>query len=213
MSDWISCPSCNLRHSRRPSGICPKCGQSVEGAAAPDVYEAHAAPVAATPLPSLAQSARADTLNSARGILFAIGILTLLANGFMFAKSRNEIDEVFAAEIKKLGPNFVPDEVKVAEAKAGALSTVRMIYGGAAALGALFCVFGGVVKQFPVPVTITSLVLYIGATAVFGVLDPSSLARGAIIKIIMTVGLFKSVQAALAYQKELEQGPAEERAA
>src|SRR5262245_21732511 len=25
MSDWIECPSCFLKHSRRPDGICPRC--------------------------------------------------------------------------------------------------------------------------------------------------------------------------------------------
>ena len=27
MSDWISCPHCNLKHSHRPDGRCPRCGQ------------------------------------------------------------------------------------------------------------------------------------------------------------------------------------------
>lgn len=45
MSDWIVCPHCQLKHSRRPTGLCPKCQQSVDAAAAPtggampDVYD------------------------------------------------------------------------------------------------------------------------------------------------------------------------------
>ena len=35
MGDWINCPGCGLKHSRRPDGLCPKCKQSVDGPAMP----------------------------------------------------------------------------------------------------------------------------------------------------------------------------------
>ena len=63
---------------------------------------------------------------------------------------------------------------------------------------------GVYVKKFPVPATITGLVLYLGANAVFGLMDPTTLARGLIIKIFIIIGLFKAVQAAIAYQRESE---------
>ena len=59
-------------------------------------------------------------------------------------------------------------------------------------------------KKYPVPITVTSLILYIGAAIVFGVIDPSTLARGIIVKIIIVVCLAKSIQAAVAYQREQE---------
>ena len=34
MADWIVCPSCNLRHTRRPTGACPRCRQAVDRAEA-----------------------------------------------------------------------------------------------------------------------------------------------------------------------------------
>ncbi len=36
MTDWIVCPTCNLRHGRRPDGRCPRCRETVDrGAATP----------------------------------------------------------------------------------------------------------------------------------------------------------------------------------
>ena len=46
------------------------------------------------------------------------------------------------------------------------------------------------------------LSVYLGATAAFGVLDPTTLLQGWWMKIIVVVGLFKAVQAALAYESE-----------
>lgn len=141
-------------------------------------------------LGSLAQSTREADLGKTKGILLVIGILTLLANGFMFANSRNEVAGVGVGEA-----DF--DRV---------LTFVRMIYGAGLALGIYFVMAGFFVKKYPVPLTILSLVLYVGATAGFGMLDPTSIVRGLIIKIIIVVALGKSVQTAFAYQKERDSG-------
>jgi len=34
MGDWMSCPGCQLRHTRRADGLCPRCKQPVDGAVA-----------------------------------------------------------------------------------------------------------------------------------------------------------------------------------
>src|SRR5260370_8188646 len=34
MGDWIVCPSCNLRHTRRANGECPRCKLAVDPAQA-----------------------------------------------------------------------------------------------------------------------------------------------------------------------------------
>ena len=75
-----------------------------------------------------------------------------------------------------------------------------MIYGLPVVLGLLFVIFGLIVKQFPVPITITSLVLYILATAAFGLLEPATLLQGFIIKIIIIFALIRSIKAARAYR-------------
>lgn len=30
MAEWKICPSCNLRHSARPDGLCPRCHKPLE---------------------------------------------------------------------------------------------------------------------------------------------------------------------------------------
>jgi hypothetical protein len=52
MADWIVCPTCNLRHSRRPDGRCPRCHESVDrGALSPDARPREAAPPPPAPAP------------------------------------------------------------------------------------------------------------------------------------------------------------------
>ncbi len=58
------------------------------------------------------------------------------------------------------------------------------------------------VKTYPVPATVLGLVLYVGCAAVFGYLDPTTLAMGWLVKIIIVVALAKAIQSAVAYQRE-----------
>jgi hypothetical protein len=153
-------------------------------------------------LGSLAQAARGKKLGEARGILLFIGILTIIANGVLLALARDQIKKEIDKEVLKAGgpANVDPAQVKQAEDQAFAL--VALVNGVAIGLGVLFVVFGIIVKRFPVPITIISLVLYIGAGLGFAALNPASLAQGLIIKIIIVVALIRSIQAALAYERE-----------
>jgi predicted RND superfamily exporter protein len=145
-------------------------------------------------LGSLAQSARFKHLKQARNILLAIGVLTILVNGFLLANVRNEAKHVIGgmhgdpAQIQRLEDHVV---------RVGAV-----IYGAVIFLGILFVVFGLIVKFYPVPITIISLILYVGAAAIFAVLDPTSLAHGAIFKVIIIIGLAKAIQSAVAFERE-----------
>jgi hypothetical protein len=153
-------------------------------------------------LGSLAQSARQKQLNTARGILLAIGILTIVVNVAFYFMIESQVNEGINAEIRKLPPGMVADPVKLAELRTNAIRIAQLIQGAVIALGVLFVVFGLIVKKYPVPITITSLVLYIGAAAVLGLLDPATLVQGIVFKIIIIVGLAKSIQSALAYERE-----------
>ena len=82
---------------------------------------------------------------------------------------------------------------------------VRLILAIPLALGALFIVLGLMVKSYPVPITILSLVLYVAATLAFAALDPQTIVQGFIFKIIIVVALVKAIQAALAYQRDLSE--------
>jgi len=44
MADWTVCPECNLKHSIRPDGICPRCNASVDGGGGPPPQEGAAPP-------------------------------------------------------------------------------------------------------------------------------------------------------------------------
>ncbi len=152
------------------------------------------------PLGSLAQSARLKQLNSARAILVTVGVLTLAANAFMFSNAEREIDDAINQGMQ---PGMVVDQEKRAEI----INMVRMIYGGTCVLGAVFIVLGILVKKFPVPTTVLGLVLYLGGNAVFALLSPESFTRGIvlIVKIVIAIALVKAMQAAFAYQKELNE--------
>ena len=139
-------------------------------------------------LGSLAQSTRQNHLGQTRTTLLVIGVLTLLINGGMFLNSQKEVEQVAVAP-----GDF--DRV---------LLFVRMIYGVAMAVGAYFILAGLLVKKYPLPMTITSLILYLAATAGIALLNPMLLAQGIIFKVIIIVGLVKSVQTAWNYQNEKE---------
>lgn len=137
-------------------------------------------------LGSLAQSSRGSALKSTRMTLWVIGGLTLAVNGFQFTNATNEI-----RGLNVPAENF--DQV---------LGLVQMIYGAGAAVGLIFILCGIFLEKYPVPLTILSLILYVGGTAGFAYLDPTSLMRGVIVKVIIVVSLGKAVQTALAYQRE-----------
>jgi hypothetical protein len=150
-------------------------------------------------LGSLTQSARFKQLNQARNILVIIGILTMALNAIMWIGAEREVDDALKQQI---GPGRVADPVQFKAAREQVLRFVYLIYGGTFALGVLFVVLGFLVKKYPVPATITGLVLYVGATAVFALINPTSIVAGIIIKIIIIVCLVKAIQSALAYQRE-----------
>jgi hypothetical protein len=146
-------------------------------------------------LGSLAQSARGKQLKSAKTWIFAIGILTLLANIGMSFVVGSQVDE----EVKKLqAQNQVVDQQAVEAAKREA----QLVCAGFAAIGVVFIVMGFFVNAYPVPITILALVLYLAGFAISAVLDPTTIVQGIILKIIIIAGLSRSIKAALAYERE-----------
>ena len=159
--------------------------------------------VGTSDLGSLTQSARQQQLKSARGILLAIGFLTIVVNSFFVLMAPSLVKEAIDKEVQQgIQQGLEFDQEKLAEVQANAVVLMRLLNGGAVALGVLFVVFGLIVNKYPVPITILSLVLYIGAAAVFGLIDPATLAQGLVWKIIIIVMLAKSIGSALAYERE-----------
>lgn len=151
---------------------------------------------ASKPLGSLAQAARGNEIKQAQRILIVIGLLTLGVNGFMLYNLPQEVQQVLA---KNQIPGANPAEIRATLTMMGYL-----IYGGAAALGLLFVIFGVVIHRFPVAITVTSLVLYLLATAIFALLSPATLAAGIIVKLVIIYALFRAILAARAYSSHTQ---------
>jgi hypothetical protein len=147
---------------------------------------------AVKPLGSLAQAARGSELTQAQRILVAIGALTLAVNGFFLFNLQNEIQQ--AIQQNQIDPSEV-EQVRQAATISGYL-----IYGLPALLGLVFIVFGLIIKRFPVPITVTSLILYLLAAGAFAFLDPKTLFQGLVLKVIVIFALIRAIKAALAFR-------------
>jgi hypothetical protein len=77
-----------------------------------------------------------------------------------------------------------------------------LLYGGPALLGMLFFIFGLFVQKYPIPITITSLVLYVLATLIFALINPLTITGGIIFKVIIVFALVRAIKAAFAYDSE-----------
>jgi hypothetical protein len=145
-------------------------------------------------LGSLAQKARTNHLKQARVLLFVIGALTIIANAIALAQFHSEIGKI-----------------QVAPDKAGVVTFVYAAGIGFILLGVVFVVFGAILHLYPVPVTIISLVLFLLGwviTVGFAISTNTTemIASGIIVKIIIIIALVKSIQSALAYEKERQLG-------
>jgi hypothetical protein len=150
-------------------------------------------------LSSLAQAARQKQLRSARNTLIAIGVLTVLAQIALSWYYQTTIDN----QLRKVGvdPRNLPPEVQ------HALLIDYATQGLILLLGVVFILLGLFVNRYPVPCTVTGLVLYILAWLGSGIFNPASLAAGLIIKIVIIAFLFRAVQAAFAYERERNEVP------
>jgi hypothetical protein len=160
-------------------------------------------------LGSLAQSARLKKLNQARGVLIAIGILTIAVNAFQLIGLReqmrveiNKLVEAERAKARAQGMEFIVDQAKLEQAQESGMRIAYLIQYSVIGLGVLFIIFGLTLKSYPVPISVTSLILYVGATAIFAYLAPETLVAGLIIKVIIIIGLINAVQAAIAYESD-----------
>jgi len=152
------------------------------------------------PLGSLAQSARLKQLNVARWTLIVIGVITIAVNGYQFVILREEVGKM-NDQTRNMG-NAQINQAKRREIE-GQVSMATIMIGGFVFLGCVFVVLGLLVKTFPVPITIMGLVLYLVGNAATALADPTLVMKGAIIKIFIIIALVKAIQAAMAYQREL----------
>ncbi len=160
-------------------------------------------------LGSLTQSARSKHLKQIRGILLAIGVLTMIVNGILFAMAPEEAKQAVEQEIRKQGVVGV-NAAERQRAEEKLIQIIRLIYGGLIGVGALYVVFGLIVHQYPVAITVTALVIYVGVQIVFAAINFLFLLQGILIKAIIVVALIKGIQTAIVYQKERDAEAREE---
>jgi predicted PurR-regulated permease PerM len=154
-------------------------------------------------LGSLAQSARTKQLKTARGILYFVGILTMVVNGALFIFADKFVDWQIEKELAPArAQHQMINQQIVQQIRDRAIRSVELGCGIAFLIGIVFIICAVMVYTYPVASTVTSLVLYLGAAAGYGVIDPTTLLQGWWVKILIVVGLFKAVQAALAYESE-----------
>jgi hypothetical protein len=128
----------------------------------------------------------------------AIGSLAMASNACLFATAERSVQAQIDREIRGLPRGYVADPVKVAEAKAREVRANRWLSAGGFVLGLLFLGCAAAVIRHPVPMTVAGLGLYLGGNAVFAVVDPSTLASGLPIKILVVAALIWAVQTATA---------------
>src|SRR5207245_1430336 len=118
----------------------------------------------------------------ARRILFVVGVLQIITPAIFMALAPQQIRKEIDAEVAKLGGPGRVDPGVLKQTEETAIRVNYMVNGGFILLGVLFIIFGFIIYQHPVPVTVTSLVLFIGAHLAVALLEPESLARGWLIK-------------------------------
>lgn len=151
---------------------------------------------------SLAQSARKKHLSTARWTLIVIGLLSLGLNLYFVINAETLVDAQIKKELNSIAGGYAVNPAELAPLKAQAVQLTRIVNGIGAALGFVFIVLGAIVHMFPVVATVLGLGLYVAAIIGFALIDPSSVLSGIIIKAIIVISLIKSVQAAIAFQRE-----------
>jgi len=160
-------------------------------------------------LGNLAQAARSKHLQQVRGILLVIGILTIMFNAILFFTAEAAVDAAIKKEINNQGGNVQVDP----QVKQAAVRLTQIFAGGFFALGVLYIVFALIVHQYPVPITVTALVIYVGGSIITLAVNlaqsnanAATLLIGLPVRILIIVGLAKGIQAAIVYQKERDEG-------
>lgn len=153
-------------------------------------------------LTSLAQTARMKHINTAKGWLYVIGILTMVLSVVIFASAAQSVQTQIDKELRDLGPGVEVDHAKLAVLQGQAVASTRFGAGLGFLEGAVFVLLGAFVRRAPVAMTASGLILYIADYAIGTVLDPTYLVKGIVVRIFVIVCLVKALKAAIACERE-----------
>jgi len=176
-----ACPHCGATNSGS-SSFCQACGKALPSAArsGPRLVTAADMPASSAARQLVGEELQKH-LKKAKGALLAVAILQTIVGLFIFAAVR--------ASASNGGNNVISP-------------VVAMIVLG---IGVVYFGLYAWARRNPLPAAIVGLTLYITIHAVDAIADPSALARGIILKIIIVAMLVQAIQAGIKYKRLMPQ--------
>ena len=163
----------------------------------------YAAP-SATIITPQQQAIYTKELKSARTILIVVGVIQLIFGIFYMTQVRETFDEAAAAEAKAMGPGFTVDPALLEQAWEDSKGMMFAATAVPLLLGGFFFVMAALVYRRPVGITLASLIVYVLAHVADAVVDPTTIVKGILIKIIFVAILWKAYQSAKAAKAALQ---------
>lgn len=158
-------------------------------------YQTPSAPVGYVP----SRAPQLKELKNARWTLIILGIIYCGVILFQWNSAQKEIDAADAS-LKAQGSSLEEALAENPEA-ASQVRLGKILVGVGCSVAVAFVVLGFLVYRFPVGAPLTGLILY-GLDQISGaVMDPSSIAKGVIIKIIIVACLIRAVKAGLNWKR------------
>jgi len=212
---WAACPHCQLRHSRRPDGRCPRCSQAVVSV-----------PRATAARDYVLEDAGRKELNAIRVLMVVVGVLAMGVNWHARSSAVERVSDAgsaIARELQMSGDRATPGArsarqlgLLVWENPGKAVYVERRIALVGIGLGAAFLVCAARAGRRPVSATITALTLCsvahllfwavgpLGGNAFFGTIDTSEPNLSAVMKVLVAIVLIKAVHTSTEYQKAVD---------
>ncbi|HEX2750946.1 MAG TPA: hypothetical protein VHM91_23265 [Verrucomicrobiales bacterium] len=134
-------------------------------------------------------------LKSGRVILIIVGIIQLLLGTLSLVNFKSDLEEQKKAEVAKM-PGYYFDQQSF---DAGFEEQKVLLYGLGSIpvlIGIYFFIMAALIFKFPVGVTLSSLIVFVITNAVTAYFDPTSIAKGIILKVIFLAILWKAFQSA-----------------
>jgi hypothetical protein len=139
------------------------------------------------------QAIRTKELKSARTVLIVVGIIQILLGAFHLTQTKSQMEEATRKELK---PGYVLDQEKFDEEFEKQKALQYGINSVPVVIGVFFLIMSALVFKFPVGATLSPLIVFVIVHAADAVVDPASIAKGIILKIIFLVVLWKAYQSA-----------------
>lgn len=177
--DPIACPHCSTANDP-DSRFCESCGKALPDPRSAEPRVVNGSEIAASRTGQAVQSEALDAqARKAAGALLAVAILQAIFGAIL----------LFTARGAALGD---PD-----------LEVDAFVIGSVCAVAALFFGLYLWARRNPLPAAIVGLVVYATLHLLEAVADPSSIARGIIVKLIIVIVLVKAIQAGMQHRRLL----------